>query len=54
MLDSEIFVSKKDYDEFSGYLADGILRNLRTAILKRKQVNKTAHIYDIINLNIEK
>ena len=36
---------------FSGYLADGILKeNLSKEILSR-QINKTAHIYDIINLD---
>jgi hypothetical protein len=54
LLDSSIFVIKKDLDKFSGYSADGILRNDLSLKILSKQVNETAHIYDIININIEK
>ena len=54
LIDSEIFVTKKVDYKFSGYLSDGILREDISSELLSKQINKTAHIYDIINLNIEK
>jgi len=54
LLDSEIFVTKKVGDKFSGYLSDGILREDLSCELLSYQINETAHIYDIINLNIEK
>ncbi len=51
LLNSYLFVTEKSDDIFSGYSSDGILiKDIRNEILV-KQINKTAHIYDIISLD---
>ncbi len=51
LLSSYFFVTKKLNGSFEGYSSDGIFRiDLKNEILA-KQINKTAHFYDIINLN---
>jgi hypothetical protein len=50
LLNSYIFVTEKSDDTFWGYSSDGRLRKLSNKILG-KQINKTAHIYDIISLH---
>ena len=39
LLDSEIFVTKKVGDKFSGYLSDGILRKDHSSELLSEQIN---------------
>jgi hypothetical protein len=48
LLNSYIFVTEKSDDTFSGYSSDGILREDLSNEILGKQINKTAHIYDII------
>jgi hypothetical protein len=50
LLNSYIFVTEKSHDTFSGYSSDGKLRKLSNKIIGN-QINKKAHIYDIISLD---
>jgi hypothetical protein len=54
ILNSQIFVTKKEGDTFSGYLSEGIFRKDLSSEILSKQINKAANIYDIINLNNNK
>ncbi len=51
LLNSFLFITQKSDDTFSGYLSDGRLRKDLSNEILGKQINKTAFIYDIINLD---